>query len=139
MKQNEKMEILNDDKEKNNEVDIKEDNNEKEELNKSNNSSIEIIENRENKETDTSAETIEIGNHIKIEYINVFPYLILYGKNRQNYYNFIEDEILKSNQFYTRRCSINFIEKCLKLYSFRLFLKFNFLEIIHYFEKLCIY
>lgn len=60
MKQNEKMEILNDDKEKNNEVDIKEDNNEKEELNKSNNSSIEIIENRENKETDTSAETIEI-------------------------------------------------------------------------------
>ena len=74
----------------------------------------------------------EIGNHIKIEYINVFPYLILYGKNRQNYYNFIEDEILKSNQFYTRRCSINFIEKCLKVYSFRLFLKFNFLEIIHY-------
>ena len=74
----------------------------------------------------------EIGNHIKIEYINVFPYLILYGKNRQIYYNFIEDEILKSNQFYTRRCAINFIEKCLKIYSFKLFLKFNFLEIIHY-------
>ena len=74
----------------------------------------------------------EIGNHIKIEYINIFPYLILYGKNRQIYYNFIEDEILKSNQFYTRRCSINFIEKCLKIYSFKLFLKFNFLEIIHY-------
>ncbi len=74
----------------------------------------------------------EIGNHIKIEYINVFPYLILYGKNRQIYYNFIEDEILKSNQFFTRRCSINFVEKCLNIYSFKLFLKFNFIEIIYY-------
>ena len=74
----------------------------------------------------------DIGNHIKIEYINVFPYLILYGKNRQTYFNFIEDEILKSNQFYTRRCSINFVEKCLKIYSFKLFLKFNFIEIIYY-------
>ena len=74
----------------------------------------------------------EIGNHIKIEYINVFPYLILYGKNRQIYYNFIEDEILKSSQFFTRRCSINFIEKCFKIYSFKLFLKFNFIEIIYY-------
>ena len=74
----------------------------------------------------------EIGNHIKIEYINVFPYLILYGKNRQIYYNFIEDEIIKSNQFFMRRCSINFIEKCFKIYSFQLFLKFNFIEIIYY-------
>ena len=77
----------------------------------------------------------DIGNHIKIEYINVFPYLILYGKNRQTYYNFIEDEILKSNQFFTRRCSINFLEKCLKIYSFKLFLKFNFMEIIYYLIK----
>ena len=74
----------------------------------------------------------EIGNHIKVEYINIFPYLILYGKNRQTYYNFIEDEIMKSNQFFNRRCSINFIEKCLKTYSFKLFLKFNFIEIIYY-------
>ena len=74
----------------------------------------------------------EIGNHIKIEYINIFPYLILYGKNRQLYYSFIEDEILKSNQFFTRRCSINFVEKCLKIYSFKLFLKFNLIEIIFY-------
>ena len=74
----------------------------------------------------------EIGNHIKIEYINIFPYLILYGKNRQFYYNFIEDEIIKSNQFFTRRCSINFIEKCLKIFSFKFFLKLNFMEIIYY-------
>ena len=74
----------------------------------------------------------DIGNHIKIEYINVFPYLILYGKNRQTYYNFIEDEIMKSNQFYTRRCSINFVEKCLNIFSFKLFLKFNFIEIFFY-------
>ena len=75
---------------------------------------------------------VEIGNHIKNEYINIFPYLILYGRNRQNYYNFIEDEIFKSNQFFTRRCAINFVEKCLKIYSFKLFLKFNFMEIIYY-------
>jgi hypothetical protein len=68
----------------------------------------------------------EIGNHIKLEYINVIPYLILYGKNRQSYYNFVEDEIFKSKQFFTKRCSINFIEKCLSLFSFKLFTKFNF-------------
>ena len=74
----------------------------------------------------------DIGNHIKIEYINVFPYLILYGKNRQVYYNFIEDEVFKSKLFFTRRCSINFIETCLNIYSFQLFLKLNFIEIIFY-------
>ena len=74
----------------------------------------------------------KIGNHIKLEYINVIPYLILYGKNRQNYYNFIEDEIFKSNNFFTKRCSINFIEKCLSLYSFKLFKKFNFIQLIYY-------
>ena len=74
----------------------------------------------------------EIGNHIRTEYINVIPYLILYGKNRQDYYNFLEDEILKSKKFYMRRCSIQFVEKCLNMYSFKLFLKFNFMEIIYY-------
>ena len=72
-----------------------------------------------------------LGNYIKIEYINIFPYLILYGKNRQLYLNFIEDEIIKSPKFYTRRYSINFIEKCLNIYSFNLFIKFNFLDIIN--------
>ena len=71
------------------------------------------------------------GNYIKIEYINIFPYLILYGKNRQIYLNFVEDEIIKSAEFYTRRYSINFIEKCLNIYSFNLFLKFNLLDIIY--------
>ena len=74
----------------------------------------------------------EIGNQIKIEYINVIPYLILYGKNRQNYYNFVEDEVMKSSTFYMRRCSINFIEKCLSIYSFKLFLRFDLMEIIYY-------
>ena len=31
-----------------------------------------------------------------------------------------------------RRCSINFIEKCLNIYSFKLFLKFDLMEIIYY-------
>ena len=74
----------------------------------------------------------EVGNQTKIEYINVIPYLILYGKKRQSYYNFIEDEIMKSSSFYIRRCSINFIEKCLSIYSFKLFLKFYLMEIIYY-------
>ena len=74
----------------------------------------------------------EIGNQIKVEYINVIPYLILYGKNRQNYYNFVEDEVMKSSTFYMRRCSINFIEKCLSIYSFKLFLRFDLMEIIYY-------
>ena len=72
-----------------------------------------------------------LGNYLKIEYINVFPYLILYGRNRQIYLNFLEDEIIKSPLFYTRRYTINFIEKCLKLYSFNLFLKFNLLDIVY--------
>ena len=71
------------------------------------------------------------GNHIKIEYINVFPYLILYGKNRQTYLNFIEEEIIKSSHFYTRRYSINIIEKFLDVYSFTLFMKLNLLDIVH--------
>ena len=74
----------------------------------------------------------ESGNQIKIEYLNVIPYLILYGKNRQSYYNFVEDEIFKSSLFFRRRHSIDFIEKCLNLYSLKLFLKFNFMEIIYY-------
>ena len=74
----------------------------------------------------------ELGNQIKIEYINVIPYLILYGKKRQNYYNFIEDEIMKSSTFYIRRCSLNFIEKCLSIYSFKLFTKFNLMEVIYF-------
>ena len=73
-----------------------------------------------------------MGNHIIVEYINVIPYLILYGNNRQSYYNFIEDEIIKSKYFFTRRCSINFIEKCLNFFSFKLFSKLNFMEIIFY-------
>ena len=71
------------------------------------------------------------GNYIKIEYINIFPYLILYGKNRQTYLYFIEEEIIKSPQFYTRRYSINFLEKCLNIYSFNLFIKFSLLDIVY--------
>ena len=74
----------------------------------------------------------EIGNQIKIEYINVIPYLKKKKKNRQNYYNFVEDEVMKSSTFYMRRCSINFIEKCLSIYSFKLFLRFDLMEIIYY-------
>ena len=74
----------------------------------------------------------DIGNHIIVEYINVIPYLILYGNNRQSYYNFIEDEIIKSKYFFTRRSSINFVEKCLNFFSFKLFSKLNFMEIIFY-------
>ena len=39
---------------------------------------------------------------------------------------------MKSSTFYMRRCSINFIEKCLSIYSFKLFLRFDLMEIIYY-------
>ena len=71
------------------------------------------------------------GNYIKIEYINNFPYLILYSRNRQLYLNFLEEEIIKSSVFYTRRYSINFIEKYLKTFSFNLFLKLNLQDIVN--------
>ena len=73
----------------------------------------------------------KFGNYIKVEYINVFPYLILYGKNRQSYLNFIEEEIINSPQFYTRRYSINFIEQCLNTFSFDFFVKLNLIDILY--------
>ena len=73
----------------------------------------------------------KFGNYLKVEYINVFPYLILYGKNRQSYLNFIEEEIINSQQFYTRRYSINFIEQCLNIFSFDFFVKLNLLDILY--------
>ena len=71
------------------------------------------------------------GNYIQMEYINIFPYLMLYGKNRHIYFNFIEDQIIKSPLFFTRRYSINFIEKCFNIYSFNLFIKFNLLDLVY--------
>ena len=71
------------------------------------------------------------GNYIQMEYINIFPYLMLYGKNRHIYFNFIEEQIIKNPLFFTRRYSINFIEKCFKIYSFNLFIKFNLLDLVY--------
>ena len=72
----------------------------------------------------------KLGNHIKIEYINIFPHLILYGNNRNNYINFIEDEILKSVYFYTRRYSINYLNKCFEVFSINSLIKFGFIDYI---------
>ena len=68
-----------------------------------------------------------MGYYIKSAYIQIFPYLILYSKNRKIYINFIKNEILNSPQYFTRRYSIIFMKKALKIFSLNFF---NTLELI---------
>jgi hypothetical protein len=59
-----------------------------------------------------------IGDHIKKEYIQIMPNLILYSRNRKFYLEYMRKEIIKSNNFFLRRYSIIYIEKCFELLSF---------------------
>ena len=68
-------------------------------------------------------ENRKLGNHILNELIKVFPYLILYGKNRINYYRYIQEHIVQSQLFFFRRYSVIFLEKCLEIFSFKMFNK----------------
>ena len=65
----------------------------------------------------------KLGNHIRNELIKIFPYLILYGKNRVVYFKFIQEHFIKSEKYFNRRYSIVFMEKCLQIYSFKMFNK----------------
>ena len=60
-----------------------------------------------------------IGDYIKKEYIQVMPNLILYSRNRKVYLEYMRKEITQSNNFFFRKYSIIYIEKCLELFSFR--------------------
>lgn len=46
------------------------------------------------------------------------PSLILYSKNRNKYLKFMRKEIIKSNNFFFRKYSINFTKKCFEIFSF---------------------
>ena len=65
----------------------------------------------------------KLGNHIRNELIKIFPYLILYGKNRVTYFKYIQEHIVQSKSYFTRRYSIVFLEKCLQIFSFKMFNK----------------
>ena len=72
----------------------------------------------------------QLGNYIKNEIIQIFPYLILYSKNRQIYFKYIKENIITSSTFFNRRYSIIFLNKCLQIYSFKMFNKIGLLDIL---------
>ena len=75
-------------------------------------------------------ENDKVGNYIKNEVIQVFPYLILYSKNRTIYLNFIKEKIIYSTGYFSRRYAIFFLDKCLQIYSFNMFIKIGLLDIL---------
>ena len=72
----------------------------------------------------------KLGNHIRNESIKVTPYLILYGKNRVNYFKYIQEHILQSKSFFSRRYSIIYLDKCLQIFSFKMFNKIGLLDFL---------
>ena len=71
-----------------------------------------------------------LGNHVRNEVICIYPYLILYSKDRTNYFKCINDKILTSEKFFNRRYSIPFIKKCFEIYSIKMFMKIGLIDII---------
>ena len=65
----------------------------------------------------------QIGNHIHNELIKIFPYLILYGKNRVSYFRFVQEHFIQSKTYFNRRYSVVFLDKCLEIFSFKMFNK----------------
>ena len=51
----------------------------------------------------------KLGNHIRNESIKVVPYLILYGKNRVNYFRYIQEHIIQSKNFFFDYVSFIFL------------------------------
>ena len=72
----------------------------------------------------------KLGNHIRNESIKVIPYLILYGKNRVNYYKYIQEHIIQSKSFFSRRYAIIYLDKCLQIFSFKMFNKIGLLDFL---------
>ena len=65
----------------------------------------------------------QLGNHIRNGLIKIFPYLILYGKNRITFFKYIQENIIESKRYFNRRYSVVFLEKCLEIFSFKMFNK----------------
>ena len=72
----------------------------------------------------------KLGNYIKNEIIQVFPYLILFSKNRVIYFKYINENIINSSTYFNRRYSIPFLNKCLQIYSFKMINKIGLLDIL---------
>ena len=72
----------------------------------------------------------KLGNHIRNELIKVFPYLILYGKNRLVYFKYIQENIIDSEKYFNRRYSVIFLEKCLEIFSFKMFNKIGLCDFL---------
>ena len=66
-----------------------------------------------------------IGNHVKNEYMEILPYLLIYSKKRNDYLEYIRNTIINSNNFFFRRYSINFFKRCFELFSFNFIDKLN--------------
>ena len=72
----------------------------------------------------------KLGNHIRNEIIKIFPYLILYGKNRIAYFKYIQENIIESKEYFKRRYSIVYLEKCLEIFSFKMFNKIGLTDFL---------
>ena len=72
----------------------------------------------------------KLGNHIRNESIKAIPYLILYGKNRVVYFKYIQEHIIQSKYFFSRRYSIIYLDKCLQIFSFKMFNKIGLLDFL---------
>ena len=75
-------------------------------------------------------ENKNVGYHIKNEVISVYPNLILYSKERDEYFKLINEKILISEKFFFRRYSIIFIKKCFEMFSFKLINKLGLIDTI---------
>ena len=64
-----------------------------------------------------------LGYHVRSELIKIFPYLILYGKNRVTYFKYIQEHIIQSKTYFNRRYAVVYLEKCFQIFSFKMFNK----------------
>ena len=69
-----------------------------------------------------------IGDYIKRKYILIMPNLILYSRNRKKYLEFMRKEIINSPNFFNRKYSVLFIEKCFEKFSFEFINRYNLYE-----------
>ena len=72
----------------------------------------------------------QLGYYVKNEIIQVFPYLILFSKNRVIYLKYINENIFNSLTYFNRRFSIPFLNKCFQIYSFKMINKIGILDIL---------
>ncbi len=66
-----------------------------------------------------------------MEYAQVFPFLILYSKNRKKFLGFINENIFSSSYFFQRRYSINFFRKVFEILSFDFIINQGLLDNIY--------